>query len=248
MAHARRRRPPRWRPEVAHEALQQAVWRANLDLVASGLVVLTWGNVSGVDRGAGVMAIKPSGVAYDAMRPEDMVVLSLDSGELVAGTLRPSSDTPTHLHLYREFADAGGIVHTHSRHAVSWAQAERDVPCLGTTHADHFHGPVPVTLRLRDDEVLDAYEHRTGVVIVECFRERGLDPAAMPAVLVAGHGPFAWGASPRKAVENAVALEATAQMALDTLRINPDAPGISRTLLDKHYLRKHGTGAYYGQR
>lgn len=233
---------------MAHDALKQAVWKANVDLVASGLVVLTWGNVSGADREAGVVAIKPSGVAYDAMRPEDMVVLSLDSGEVVEGALRPSSDTPTHLHLYREFPDAAGVVHTHSLHAVSWAQAERDVPCLGTTHADHFHGPVPVTRRLRDDEVREAYEHNTGVVIAECFRERGIDPAAVPGVLVAGHGPFAWGPSPRKAVDNAIALEAVAHMALETLRLAPDAPGIGRTLLDKHYRRKHGTGAYYGQR
>lgn len=232
---------------MAHEALREAVWRANLDLAASGLVVLTWGNVSGADRDAGVMAIKPSGVAYDAMRPEDVVVLSLASGEVVAGALRPSSDAPTHLHLYRAFAGAGGVAHTHSPHAVSWAQAERDVPCLGTTHADHFHGPVPVTRRLRDDEVRGAYEHNTGVAIAECFRDRGVDPAAVPGVLVAGHGPFAWGDTPRRAVENAVALEAAAQTALHTLRINPDAPGIGRVLLDRHYLRKHGADAYYGQ-
>jgi L-ribulose-5-phosphate 4-epimerase len=232
---------------VAHEALKEAVWRANLDLAASGLVVLTWGNVSGADRAAGVVAIKPSGVAYDAMRPEDMVVVSLATGEVVEGALRPSSDTPTHLHLYHEFPAAGGVAHTHSVHAVSWAQAERDVPCLGTTHADHFYGPLPATRRMRDDEVRSAYEHNTGVVIVECFRERGLDPAAVPGVLVSGHGPFAWGASPRAAVENAVALESVAHMALNTLRINPDAPGIDRVLLDKHHLRKHGAAAYYGQ-
>lgn len=233
---------------MAHDALKQAVWQANLDLVASGLVVLTWGNVSGADRDAGVMAIKPSGVDYDAMRPEDMVVVALDSGAVVDGTLRPSSDTPTHLHLYREFAAASGIVHTHSLHAVSWAQAERAIPCLGTTHADHFHGPVPVTRRLRDDEVRDRYEQNTGVVIVECFRAGGIDPAAVPAVLVAGHGPFAWGPSPRKAVDNAIALEATAQMALNTLRINSDAVALDRVLLDKHHLRKHGADAYYGQK
>ena len=236
---------------MAYEALKEAVWRANLDLVGSGLVVLTWGNVSGADRaadgGAGVLAIKPSGVAYDAMRPEDMVVVSLATGEVVEGALRPSSDTPTHLHLYREFPAAGGVTHTHSLHAVSWAQAERDVPCLGTTHADHFYGPVPVTRRLTDDEVRGAYEHETGVVIVECFRERGIDPAAVPGVLVAGHGPFAWGASARKAVENAIALESTAHMAMNTLRLNPDAPGIDQVLLDKHHLRKHGSAAYYGQ-
>ena len=233
---------------MTHEALKQAVWQANLDLVASGLVVLTWGNVSGADREAGVMAIKPSGVAYDAMRPEDMVVLSLESGTVVDGAMRPSSDTPTHLHLYREFAAAGGVVHTHSLYAVSWAQAERDIPCLGTTHADHFHGPIPVTRRLRDEEVRGAYEHETGVLIAECFRERKIDPADVPAVLIAGHGPFAWGGSPRKAVENAIALEATAQMALNTLQINPEALGIERTLLDKHHQRKHGTDAYYGQK
>ncbi len=236
---------------MAYDALKDAVCRANLDLVASGLVVLTWGNVSGADRaadgGAGVMAIKPSGVAYDAMRPEDMVVVSLATGEVVEGALRPSSDTPTHLHLYRAFPAAAGVTHTHSLHAVSWAQAERDVPCLGTTHADHFYGPVPVTRRLTDDEVRGAYEHETGVAIVECFRARGIDPAAVPGVLVAGHGPFSWGASPRKAVENAIALEATAHMAMNTLRLNPDAPGIDQVLLDKHYVRKHGSTAYYGQ-
>jgi L-ribulose-5-phosphate 4-epimerase len=233
---------------VPHDTLKAAVWRANVDLVESGLVVLTWGNVSGVDRAAGVMAIKPSGVSYAEMQPDDMVVVSLDTGEAVEGTLRPSSDTPTHLHLYRELDAIGGVAHTHSSHAVSWAQAERDVPCLGTTHADHFYGPIPVTRRLRDEEIHGAYEHETGVVIVECLRTRGIDPVAMPGVLVAGHGPFAWGASARQAVENAIALEATARMALDTLRINPDAAGIGQALLDKHHERKHGAGAYYGQR
>ena len=233
---------------MTHDALKDAVCRANLDLVASGLVVLTWGNVSGADRAAGVMAIKPSGVAYDAMRAEDMVVVSLESGEVVEGTLRPSSDTPTHLHLYRTFGAVGGIAHTHSGSAVSWAQAERDLPCFGTTHADHFYGPVPVTRRMREEEIREAYEHNTGVVIAECLAGRALDPSEMPAVLVAGHGPFTWGPTPRKAVENAIALEATARMALDTLRLAPDAAGIDRALLDKHFLRKHGAGAYYGQR
>ena len=231
-----------------HETLKTAVHRANLDLVDAGLVILTWGNVSGVDRAAGVMAIKPSGVAYGEMQPDDMVVVSLESGEVVDGRLRPSSDTPTHLHLYRSFPEAGGVAHTHSTHAVSWAQAERDVPCFGTTHADHFHGCIPVTRRLREDEVRDAYEHDTGLVIAECFRERGIDPEDVPGVLVAGHGPFAWGPDAAKAVENAIALEATARMALDTLRINPDAAGIDQFLLDKHYRRKHGSDAYYGQR
>ena len=232
---------------MAHDALKESVWRANLDLVKAGLVILTWGNASGVDRAAGVMAIKPSGVSYDTLRPEDIVVVALDTGEVVDGALRPSSDTPTHLLLYRELPSIGGVAHTHSSAAVSWAQAERDVPCLGTTHADHFHGCVPVTRRLREAEIRDAYEHNTGAVIVECFRERGLDPLDVPGALVAGHGPFAWGENAAKAVENAIALEATARMALDTLRINPDAAGIDQVLLDKHHRRKHGAGAYYGQ-
>ena len=231
-----------------YEALKTAVWQANVDLVQSGLVVLTWGNVSGVDRDADVMVIKPSGVDYARMQPSDMVVVSLSSGAVLAGSLRPSSDTPTHLHLYRAFAALGGVAHTHSRHAVSWAQAERDVPCLGTTHADHFYGPIPVTRRLRDDEVRGDYEHNTGVAIVECFGARALDPVSMPAVLVAGHGPFAWGGAPRTAVENAIALEATCRMAMDTLQLNPNASGIDQVLLDKHHDRKHGARAYYGQR
>lgn len=233
---------------MAYEALKEAVWQANLDIVRAGLVELTWGNASGVDRAAGVMAIKPSGVAYDAMQPSDMVVLSLETGEVVEGHLRPSSDTPTHLHLYRSFEGAGGVVHTHSRYAVSWAQAERDLPCFGTTHADHFYGTIPVTRRMKADEIREAYEHNTGVVIVECFRERGIDPDAVPGVLVAGHGPFAWGTTPQKAVENAIVLESVARMALQTLQINPQARPIDQVLLDKHFLRKHGSGAYYGQR
>ena len=233
---------------MAYDALREAVWRANLDIVRAGLVVLTWGNASGVDRDAGVMAIKPSGVGYDALRPEDLVVLSLETGAVVEGRLRPSSDTPTHRHLYQEFPGAGGVIHTHSRHAVAWAQAGRDLPCFGTTHADHFHGPVPCTADMRDPEIEDAYEHNTGVVIVRCFRGRGVDPDAVPGVLVAGHGPFAWGPTPAKAVENAVVLEAAAEMGLHTLLLNPGAAGIGRTLLDKHFLRKHGAGAYYGQR
>ncbi|MBW3554876.1 MAG: L-ribulose-5-phosphate 4-epimerase [Gemmatimonadetes bacterium] len=232
---------------MAYEALREAVWRANLDLVESGLVVLTWGNASAVDRENGVVAIKPSGVAYEEMRPEQMVVVSLEDGAAVDGELRPSSDTPTHLHLYREFPGIGAVVHTHSRHAVSWAQAERDLPCFGTTHADHFHGPVPVTRRMRPEEIRDAYEHNTGVVIVETFRSRGIEPADVPAVLVAGHGPFAWGGSAREAVENGIVLEAVAGMALNTLTIKRDAAPIDRELLDKHFMRKHGKDAYYGQ-
>lgn len=233
---------------MQYHALKEAVFHANRELMSSGLVVLTWGNVSGIDREAGVMAIKPSGVPYDDMRVEDLVVLSLTTGDVVDGALRPSSDTPTHLHLYREIASIGGIVHTHSRAAVSWAQAERDIPCLGTTHADHFYGAVPVTRRLTDAEIAGPYEHNTAVLMLECLRDRRLDPLAIPAMLVAGHGPFTWGASAAKAVHNAIALEAVAQMALDTLRIAPDARGIDQVLLDRHHDRKHGVNAYYGQR
>lgn len=232
---------------MAHEGLKEAIWQANLDIVEAGLVVLTWGNASGVDRDAGVMAIKPSGVAYDRLRPADIVVLSLEDGAPIEDGYKPSSDTPTHLYLYREFEAVGGIVHTHSTHAVSWAQAERELPCLGTTHADHFYGTVPVTRRMRAAEIRDAYEHNTGVAIVECFQEGGLDPAQIPGVLVAGHGPFAWGPTPAAAVENAVVLESIAEMALHTMQLNPEASLISRNLLDKHFLRKHGPGAYYGQ-
>lgn len=233
---------------MAHDALREAVWQANLDIVKAGLVVLTWGNASGVDRAAGVMAIKPSGVGYDVLRPEDLVVLSLETGAVVEGTLRPSSDTPTHLHLYAAFPGAGGVVHTHSRHAVAWAQAGRDLPCFGTTHADHFYGAVPCTRPMREAEIAEAYEHQTGVVIAETFRTRGLDPDQVPGVLVAQHGPFAWGATPAKAVENAIVLESTAEMGLHTLRLAPDAAPIGQPLLDKHFLRKHGATAYYGQR
>jgi L-ribulose-5-phosphate 4-epimerase len=232
---------------MAYDDLREAAWRANLDVVEAGLVVLTWGNASAADRDAGVMAIKPSGVAYASMTPADMVVVALEDGAVVEGELKPSSDTPTHLVLYREFPEAGGVVHTHSSRAVSWAQAERDIPCMGTTHADHFYGPVPVTRRMRPDEIRDAYEHNTGEVIVECFRSRGIDPADVPAVLVAGHGPFAWGVTAAKAVENAIVLEAVAGMALNALAVNAEAEPIDRALLDKHFLRKHGKDAYYGQ-
>jgi L-ribulose-5-phosphate 4-epimerase len=228
-------------------ALREDVWRANLEVVEAGLVILTWGNVSGADRAAGVMAIKPSGVAYAELRPEQMVVVSLDSGTVIDGSLRPSSDTPTHLSLYRAFPGVGGVAHTHSHHAVAWAQAGRDLPCLGTTHADHFHGAVPVTRRLRAEEVEEEYEANTGAVIVESLQERGIDPAAVPAVLVAGHGPFTWGDSPRKAVENAVALESAARMAMYTLALHPDTSPLERALQERHYLRKHGSDSYYGQ-
>lgn len=232
---------------MAHDALKEAVWQANLDIVAAGLVELTWGNVSGVDREAGIMVIKPSGVAYDRLIAEDMVVLDLETGAVLGHGLRPSSDTPTHRYLYQQFEDIGGIVHTHSSHAVSWAQAGREIPCLGTTHADHFYGTIPVTRPMRAEEIHEAYEHNTGVVIVERFREDGIDPVQIPGVLVAGHGPFAWGTTVQKAVENAIVLESVARMAMHTYLLNPSATPIDQVLLDKHFLRKHGPGAYYGQ-
>ena len=225
--------------------LKNDVFRRNLELVEHGLVVLTWGNVSGIDRESGLVAIKPSGVAYDRMTAEDIVVVDLE-GHAVEGTLRPSSDLPTHLALYRAFPTVGGIVHTHSPKAVAWAQARRGIPAFGTTHADHFHGAVPCTRELTPAEVADDYELNTGRVIEERFHD--LDAEAFPGVLVAGHGPFTWGPTPRKAVENAVALEQIAAMALDTLRLDPDAEPAPSYVLDKHYFRKHGPGAYYGQK
>lgn len=232
---------------MAYDALKESVHRANLDIVEAGLVELTWGNASAVDRGAGVLAIKPSGVDYDRMAPEDIVVVSLKSGQVVDRDLDPSSDTPTHRKLYRQFPSLGGVVHTHSTHAVGWAQAERPIPCLGTTHADHFYGEIPVTRRMTEAEIRTEYERNTGAVIVECFREGDADPAQVPGVLVAGHGPFAWGDDVAHAVENAIVLESVAEKALLTRQINPDAEPIDQTLLDKHYLRKHGDEAYYGQ-
>ncbi len=232
---------------MTYEALRRAVFQANVDIVRAGLVEQTWGNASAVDRQSGVVAIKASGLAYDAMRPEDVVVVALDTAETVEGALRPSSDTPTHLHLYRSFSGLGGIVHTHSVHAVAWAQAGRDLPCFGTTHADYFNGAVPVTVPLRPDAIRTDYEWNTGVLIEKTFRKRNIDPSEIPAVLVAGHGPFVWGASVEQAVENAVVLETVARMALMTVRINPSARPISRELLEKHFRRKHGPDAYYGQ-
>jgi len=224
--------------------LQEAVCRANLDLVAHGLVTLTWGNVSGITADRDRVVIKPSGVSYDSMRPEHMVVVDLD-GHVVSGELRPSSDTPTHVLLYRHFDRVGGVTHTHSTHAVMFSQARREIPCYGTTHADHFDGPVPVTRPLGEREVEEAYEANTGHVIVERFKE--LDPVATPAVLVAGHGPFAWGKSAADSVKNAVALEAVAQMALGTLQIEAAAVELEGSVRHKHYQRKHGPDAYYGQ-
>lgn len=228
-----------------HTDLKQRVWQANLDLVRHGLVTLTWGNVSEIDRAAGVIAIKPSGVDYDALRPEHIVLVDLD-GQPLGDDLRPSSDTPTHAYLYRQFEQIGGITHTHSFCATAFAQARREIPCLGTTHADHFHGPVPVTRPLTAGEVESAYELNTGVVIAERFA--ALDPVAVPGVLVAGHAPFAWGPSASKSVQNAVALEAVARMALDTARLLSEPPLLEEYVLTKHYQRKHGPKAYYGQK
>ena len=227
-----------------HEKLKQQVYEANLDLQKQGLVVFTWGNVSGIDRSHGVIAIKPSGVSYEDLRPESIVLVDL-RGNVVEGDLHPSSDTPTHLELYRNFEGVGGVCHTHSMYATMWAQAEEGIPCFGTTHADHFYGPVPVTDPLTREEIDEAYEENTGRVIVRRFHN--LDPLQMPAVLVANHGPFTWGPGPSKAVENAVVLEQVAMMAFGTITINWNQTAIPKTLLDKHYLRKHGTNAYYGQ-
>jgi L-ribulose-5-phosphate 4-epimerase len=232
---------------VAYEELKERVHRANLALVDAGLVVLTWGNASAVDRAAGIMAIKPSGIAYDQMKPDDIVLLSIETGETIGSKRRPSSDTPTHLHLYRSFKSIGGIVHTHSLHATSFAQAHRGIPCLGTTHADNFYGEIPVTVEISRDQIETDYELNTGKVIVDCFMRKKLDPQNVPGVLVASHAPFAWGATIEKAVENAIVLEFAAQMAINSFALSPNVAPISKTLLDKHFFRKHGPGAYYGQ-
>jgi L-ribulose-5-phosphate 4-epimerase len=224
--------------------LKQRVYEANLALQEHGLVVFTWGNVSGLDRRHGVMAIKPSGVSYEDLTAQNIVLVDLE-GKVLEGDLRPSSDTPTHLELYRSFAGLGGICHTHSLYATMWAQAQREIPCFGTTHADHFYGPVPVTEALARAEIDGPYEQNTGRVIVRRFAQ--LDPLQMPAVLVANHGPFTWGRDPAQAVENAVVLEQVARMAYGTLLVNARQDGISQALLDRHYLRKHGKDAYYGQ-
>lgn len=230
------------------EELKTKVYEANMLLVKYNLVVLTWGNVSAIDRSTGLFVIKPSGVPYSEMTAEDMVVMDLD-GNKVEGSLNPSSDTPTHMELYRSFPEIGGITHTHSSWACAWAQAGRDIPAYGTTHADFAYGAVPCARGLTNEEVNSAYELNTGKVIVETFNKRGINPSECPAVLVERHGPFTWGINAEKSVENALILEEVAKMALRTEQIasTPDNIGIEDYLLDKHYLRKHGKNAYYGQ-
>ena len=227
------------------EQLKEQVLKANLELPRYGLVTFTWGNVSGIDRESGLVVIKPSGVSYETMTAEDMVVVDLE-GKVVEGKYNPSSDTPTHVELYKAFSNIGGIVHTHSRWATTYAQSERSIPVLGTTHADTFYGAVPCTRPMTAEEINGEYEKETGSVIVETFKN--LDPDAIPGVLVCGHGPFTWGATPDKAVHNSVVLEEVSFMAWHALMFNPELKGISRELLDRHYLRKHGANATYGQR
>ena len=229
------------------EELKEIVCKANLELPKYGLVTFTWGNVSGADREKGLMVIKPSGVEYDNMKPEDMIVVSLATGERVEGKWKPSSDTATHMALYNAFPNIGGIVHTHSRWATSWAQAGKDIPAYGTTHGDYFYGEIPCTRKMTPEEIAGEYELETGNVIIESFKVRGIDPDQVPAVLVSSHGPFAWGTDPHNAVHNSVVLEELAFMAFHTEAMNPGISPMLQELLDKHYLRKHGKNAYYGQ-
>ncbi|CCN34599.1 L-ribulose-5-phosphate 4-epimerase [Vibrio nigripulchritudo SO65] len=230
-----------------YKSLKEEVLEANLALPKHGLVTFTWGNVSAVDRQRGVIAIKPSGVEYDVMKASDIVILDLETGEVIEGEKKPSSDTPTHLCLYRAFTDIGGVVHTHSRHATIWSQAGLDIPAWGTTHADYFYGSIPCTRQMSLDEIAGNYEWETGQVIVETFGRRQLDPNQMPAVLVNSHGPFIWGTSASSAVHNAVVLEEVAYMGLFSRQLSPQLGSMQQPLLDKHYLRKHGENAYYGQ-
>ena len=227
--------------------MKEAVLEANLMLKELGLVIFTWGNVSGIDREKGEVTIKPSGVPYDNMKVEDLVTVDME-GKVLEGSYNPSSDLATHLEIYRSFPECGGVVHTHSRLAVAWAQAGVDLPAFGTTHADYFYGPVPCTRKLTKTEIEGAYEHETGRVIVETFQQRQIEPLAVPGVLVNGHGPFTWGTSAMDAVHNTVVLEEVAEMAYASLTITPGLEAITQELLDKHYLRKHGEGAYYGQK
>ncbi|HHW49391.1 MAG TPA: L-ribulose-5-phosphate 4-epimerase [Clostridiaceae bacterium] len=227
------------------EQLKKEVFEANMELPQRGLVTYTWGNASGIDRKSGLVVIKPSGVPYEELKAEDMVVVDLD-GNIIEGKLKPSSDTPTHLVLYKAFANIGGIVHTHSKWATSWAQAGIPLPPYGTTHADYFYGEIPCTRDMTDEEINSQYEENTGHVIVETFRS--LNPDFVPAVLVKNHGPFTWGKTPGEAVHNSVVLEEIVMMAVNTQILNPQVKRMPKALLDKHFLRKHGANAYYGQR
>ena len=228
------------------EELKQKVYEANMELPRRGLVTYTWGNVSGIDREKGLFVIKPSGVEYDELRPEDLVVMDLN-GNKVEGDLNPSSDTRTHLELYKAFPDIGGVVHTHSPHAVAWAQAGRDIPAFGTTHADYFYGPIPCARALTQEEIDEDYEKNTGKVIIEAFQGRNIQPLHVPGVVCSSHGPFTWGKDAAQAVYHAVVLEEVAKMALLTLQIDPNAAPAPQRIQDKHFLRKHGPNAYYGQ-
>ena len=228
------------------EALKKIVYEANMELPKRGLVTYTWGNVSGIDRESGLVVIKPSGVSYDGMGPEDMVVVDLD-GKVVEGKWKPSSDTPTHLALYRAYEGIGGVGHTPSRWATTFAQAGKSIPAMGTTHGDYFYGDIPCTRPMTDEEINGEYEAETGKVIIEAFRTAGKNPVQVPGVLVCSHGPFAWGATPAEAVHNAVVMEEVAFMDWHALMLNPYHRDMQQSLLDRHYLRKHGPGAYYGQ-
>lgn len=227
--------------------LREAVYRANMELPERRLVTYTWGNVSGIDREKGLMVIKPSGVEYEDLTPDNMVIVDMDN-KVVEGEFNPSSDTKTHVELYKAFPSIGGVVHTHSPHAVGWAQAGRDIPCYGTTQADYFYGSAPCTRNLTPEEVEEDYERNTGLVIIETFKSRNLDPAAIPGVLCRCHGPFAWGRDPAQAVYHAVVMEEMARMALYTVLLDPAAQPAPQYVLDKHYMRKHGPNAYYGQK
>jgi L-ribulose-5-phosphate 4-epimerase len=227
--------------------LRERVCELNRALFRAGLVVLAFGNVSAVDRAAGILAIKPSGMEYVNLRPADIVVVALEDGAVVGGDRRPSTDTPTHAELYRGFSAIGGVVHTHSAHATAWAQARREIPCLGTTHADHFRGPVPVSRPLTRAQLGGAYERETGLAIVDRFVSGGIDPREIPACLAVSHGPFVWGPSPEAALENAIALEHVAEIAIHEFAIDQDGEPLDLDLRDRHYARKHGTSAYYGQ-
>lgn len=228
------------------EELKQEVYEANMQLPQYGLVTFTWGNVSGIDRERGLIVIKPSGVEYDVLKPQDMVVLDL-AGNQVEGELNPSSDTRTHIELYQAFSNLGGIVHTHSTHAVAWAQAGKDIPCFGTTHADYFYGSIPCARHLTDEEITEDYEKNTGKVIVETFQNREINPEHVPGVICASHGPFTWGKDAAQAVYHAVVMEEVAKMAILTKQVDAQAAPAPRNIQEKHFMRKHGPGAYYGQ-